>query len=161
MRVPRSEGESVCYRGRMRDKDEVDPFARLENTHRRIEERLADLEHAAGQADLSTMADVLGFFERAGARHHEDEEKSLFPRLRRHAALAPLLTSLEGEHRAHEEAREGVARDCEGAADCPTLVAAAARLCAVYRAHIVREEKELFPAARAALDEATLRQIAT
>jgi hemerythrin-like domain-containing protein len=138
--------------------DAGDPFARLLNTHRRIEERLAELEQAAGQADLATMADVLGFFERAGARHHEDEERSLFPRLRQVADLAPLLTTLEQEHRDHEAARATLeAAHAQGA---DAVAPAVDRFCTLYRAHIAREEVELFPAARAALDEPTKEAIA-
>jgi hemerythrin-like domain-containing protein len=136
----------------------VDPFERLTNTHRRIEERLAELEHAAGQADLSTMADVLGFFDRAGARHHEDEERSLFPRLRGDAHIAPLLTALEAEHREHDDARAALqAAHAEGA---HAVGPAVERFCSLYRAHIEREEKELFPAARAALDDGAKREMA-
>jgi hemerythrin-like domain-containing protein len=143
----------------MGDMDDLDPFARLLNTHRRIEERLAALEHAAGQADLATMADVLGFFDRAGARHHEDEERSLFPRLRDVPALAPLVASLEEEHRAHEAARVDLEKaQAAGGAGVRLAVQGFASL---YRAHIAREETELFPAARAALDEPTQHAIAT
>ena len=155
--------------------DDRDPFARLENTHRRIEERLATLERAASELDgvermgaLGDVYDVVRFFARAAARHHEDEEASLFPRLARVTELAPLLTSLEAEHRAHDAAYTELAALVDAfpsdvgpeRADEVRLAALARRLSEIYRAHIDREERELFPAARRALDAATCAAMA-
>ncbi len=152
-----------------------DPFARLENTHRRIEERLATLERAASELDgvermraLDDVYDVVAFFARAAARHHEDEEKSLFPRLAAVADLEPLVRSLADEHREHDAVYGEIAA-LVGAfptdvgperADEARLAALARRLSDVYRAHIDREEKELFPAARRALDAAACEEMA-
>ena len=65
----------------------------LERSHRRLEERLADLTRAAGdivreraEAGAIEQVDaVLDYLERSAARHETDEEESLFLRLRRHA----------------------------------------------------------------------------
>jgi hemerythrin-like domain-containing protein len=127
--------------------DETDPFARLERTHRRIEERLAALE--AGEADA---ADVIEWLDRSAARHHDDEERSLFPRLAADAAFATILAALGDEHRALDAATRALAAS---PAD-PTL---AARLNDLYRAHIDREERELFPRARAALTAVVIEEI--
>jgi hemerythrin-like domain-containing protein len=152
----------------MRDEAEHDPFARLENTHRRIEERLLELEAAAprlvdpaerAQA-LEIVHDVLGFFERAGARHHDDEELSLFPRLVGNAELVPVLRALEDEHRTHDAAYAALADGVRAGVDPATLGALVARLATIYRAHIAREEAELFPRARAALDPETAAAVA-
>src|SRR4051812_20458310 len=83
-----------------------DPFEQLERSHRRLEERLEDLVAIAREArnaavDVDAVRDVAGFFARAVRRHEEDEELSLFPRLREHAELVPLLDRLAAEHREH------------------------------------------------------------
>lgn len=152
------------------------PFARLENTHRRIEERLATLERAASELDgvermraLDDVYDVVAFFARAAARHHEDEEKSLFPRLKTVTELAPILRALVEEHHDHDAVYGEVAALVRAfptdvgpeRADEVRLAALARRLSEVYRAHIEREEKELFPAARRVLDAAACEEMAT
>jgi hemerythrin-like domain-containing protein len=159
--------------------DDRDPFARLENTHRRIEERLATLERAASELDtvermraLDDVYDVVRFFSRAAARHHEDEEISLFPRLARLACateLAPLLAALEAEHRAHDAVYAELSALVASfpsdvgpeRSDEVRLATLARQLSEVYRAHIDREERELFPAARRALDEAACAEMAS
>ena len=110
---------------------------------------------------------MVAFFERAGARHHEDEELSLFPRLRAVAHLAPLLATLEEEHRLHESVYAELSKLVQGfgdegpeAADERRLHALAKQLADVYRAHILREEEELFPAARASLAANVLEEVA-
>src|SRR5579884_1113299 len=122
-----------------------DPFAMLERSHRRLEERLADLE----TADEGIARDVAEFFDRAVRRHEDDEERSLFPRLSGHEAL---LAALSAEHRAHErlhaELRDIIAHWDDKKSQLPDLVK---RLRKAYDEHILREERELFPAARAVL----------
>jgi hemerythrin-like domain-containing protein len=154
--------------------DETDPFARLERTHQRIEERLVTLEQAVvAVADsarrmeaLEDIYEVVDFFGRAAKRHHDDEEQSLFPRLRAAGALLPLLAALAEEHRQHDAAlAELVAVVDAWGDDGPDLAtearlpALARHLAEVYRAHIAREERELFPAARAALPAQVIEDI--
>lgn len=154
--------------------DARDPFARLENTHRRIEERLATLERAAAELDgvermraLDDVYDVVRFLARGAVRHHEDEEVSLFPRLAT-SELAPIVASLAEEHRTHDAVYAELAALVRSfpadygpeRADEARLAALARRLSDVYRAHIDREERELFPAARRALDAVTCAAIA-
>jgi hemerythrin-like domain-containing protein len=130
-----------------------DPFEMLLRCHRRLEETLAALATPTRQ----TLDEALHFFDRALARHEADEEQSLFLRLAAVPSLAPLLDRLTVQHR-------------DGAAlidELRALVAAAkpseSRLAQVikalgeaYGAHILVEERELFPAARAVLDDAAI-----
>lgn len=149
-----------------RTSDDLDPFARLHNTHTRIEERLAELSGAAADlgdggkryAAQQTVRDVVGFLARAGRKHVDDEEQTLFPRLRAEASLQPLLVALEAEHGAHNALEQALRSLVDGwgdegpdAAGERQVVVLARQLSDVYRAHIKREEDELFPAARAVL----------
>ena len=154
--------------------DDNDPFVRLESTHRRIEQRLAGIEQAASELDdgalrpdaLGAIYDVMGFMARGAVRHHEDEERSLFPRLRAVPELADLLTALEAEHRLHDAVYAELAAfvrawpdegpDRAGEAHLRALVR---RLCEVYAAHIQREERELFPVARRTLGAETVAEM--
>lgn len=156
--------------------DPVDPFAQLERSHRRLEERLADLQAAAreaegtGRADVALLRDVADFFARAVKRHEDDEERSLFPRLAHDASLVGIGARLAAEHRDHEvlHARLDRAVDAIDRADGPPeekaaiaeLVLVSDALAAAYRTHVEAEERALFPAARAALDAGALEAIA-
>src|SRR3954469_19594258 len=87
------------------------PFAMLRSSHRRLEDRLLDLEAAAEDIDdpelspaaLEACESVISFFGRQVARHEEDEERSLFPRLGGFPELASVLAALAEEH---EEQRQ-------------------------------------------------------
>ncbi len=128
-----------------------DPFEMLERCHRRLEETLA----ALGGATPSRQAldEALGFIDRAMARHERDEEESLFPRLARVPQLAGLLDRLTIQHR-DQTALVDELRELMDAPrpDEARLADVVARLDAAYRAHLAVEERELFPAAKAALD---------
>ncbi len=154
--------------------DDNDPFVRLENTHRRIEQRLATLEQAASELDdsalrpdaLRAIYNVMGFMERGAVRHHEDEERSLFPRLRGATALSELIAVLEEEHRAHAALYAELAAHVRGwpdeGPDRPGeahLRALVRRVAEAYAAHIQREERELFPAARSVLGADARREM--
>jgi hemerythrin-like domain-containing protein len=126
-----------------------DPFEMLERCHRRLEETLDRLRTPSRQA----LDEALAFVDRAVKRHEDDEEQSLFPRLARVPQLAGLLDRLTIQHRDQtalvEELRAllGEARPDEA-----RLRDVVERLDAAYRQHINIEERELFPAAKAALD---------
>ena len=149
-----------------------DPFEQLERSHRRLEERLEDLTAIAREArnaaaDVDAIRDVAGFFARAVRRHEEDEEGSLFPRLRERAELGPLLDRLATEHREHlalhaklDGLVEKLHRRPDDAPAIAELGVVAEALVDAYRAHVSDEESTLFPAARVALDEAQLDAIA-
>ena len=124
-----------------------DPFEMLLRCHRRLEEEL----HALAIGPTRAQAEVaIGFIDRALRRHEDDEEQSLFPRLRAPelASLAPLLTALHEQHR--EQA--ALVEQLRAAVDPLAIEAAATALQAAYANHIVAEENELFPAAQHALN---------
>jgi hemerythrin-like domain-containing protein len=121
----------------------------LERCHRRLEETLATLATPSRQA----LDEALAFIDRAVRRHEDDEEQSLFPRLARVPQLAPLLDRLTVQHRDQtalvEELRALLA---DARPDEGRLRDVVTRLSDAYRQHIKMEERELFPAAKAALD---------
>lgn len=126
-----------------------DPFEMLERCHRRLEETLEMLRTPTRQ----TLDEALAFIDRAVRRHEDDEEQSLFPRLSRVPQLAGLLDRLTVQHRDQtalvDELRAQLAAAAPDDAQIRDVVA---RLDAAYRQHINIEERELFPAAKAALD---------
>ena len=99
------------------------------------------------------LDEALAFIDRAVRRHEDDEEQSLFPRLSRVPQLAGLLDRLTVQHRDQtaivDELRAQLAAATPDDAQLADIVA---RLDAAYRQHINIEERELFPAAKAALD---------
>jgi hemerythrin-like domain-containing protein len=137
-----------------------DPVARLANTHRRMDGELRALEVAARTGDAQGLDLGLEFFATAAKRHHEDEEASLFPRLRGEADLVPLLDALTAEHRAHEEARREIEGLVRGSGDAREIEASVARFVAMVRGHIEREDRELLPAAERTLDAETRAAVA-
>jgi len=130
------------------------PFDMLLQSHRRLRERLADLEGAVSQlpdADaLAIIDDVLGFLERAVARHERDEEESLFPRLAHLPELRPVMADLVAEHR-EKERLAGELELALQAKDERAIREMVSALLAAHIRHIDREEGELFPAAQKAL----------
>jgi len=121
----------------------------LERCHRRLEETLESLAEPSRQA----LDEALMFIDRSVKRHEDDEEKSLFPRLVRVPQLAPLLDRLTVQHRDQAAAIEDLRALLEGPRLDPVLAREVVRrLREAYAEHITLEEKELFPAARAALD---------
>ena len=128
-----------------------DPFEMLERCHRRLEETLATL--LGPSPSRQALDEALAFIDRAVKRHEDDEEQSLFPRLSRVPQLAGLLDRLTIQHRDQTALVEEL-RAQLGAAkpDEARLRDVVERLDAAYRQHINIEERELFPAAKAALD---------
>lgn len=139
------------------------PLELLERSHRRLDERLAELQQAVsavvrqrgGPADLAIIESVTEFLERAVLRHEEDEEVSLFPRLRGIASLSALLDDLATEHMLHRHLVKQLRSMVVGwpptgpdAADGASLVVLVNELARAYRGHMEREERELLPVAR-------------
>jgi len=153
-------GGKVVRNGASRREDGLEM---MERSHRRLEERVVDLQRAAeaivrersDTTDLEQVDSVLAFLEKSAARHESDEEESLFPRLRRHGELVPLMSDLEHEHDQHRQLvaqlralRSGWAPGGPDAGDGAALAISANELARAYRAHIEREERELMPFAR-------------
>lgn len=154
--------------------NQTDPFARMEQTHRRIEERLAGLSRAAGElADgarrmeaLDEIYDTTGWFARGGARHVADEEQTLFPHLRGKPECAALLAALEAEHAEHQALEKelgtlvgGWREEGPEVSDERRVAELAEKLGELYRVHIEREEKELFPMARRLLAPSVIEEM--
>ena len=148
-----------------------DPLGMLAACHRRIERQLATLdrlqrhlpEHGCDADARVGATAILKYFDAAAPNHHADEEKSLFPRLRkRHANAGALIDDLESDHvtlaaswRRLRPLLAGIAAG-NRANLSPKQVA---ELRAAYAAHIAREEGELIPFAARALDAEAMREI--
>jgi len=146
------------------------PVEHLMACHRRIEQRLDTLTAAAGHLEndreraLEAIGKSIQFLDSNGAMHTDDEESSLFPRLRPKLSPEELayVDSLESQHRQAEalygELKQLVARaspDVQQYRDC------AERLREFYRAHIQSEDEILTSLARRSLTENELAQISS
>lgn len=145
-----------------------DPLGLLSDCHRRIEKFLAQLirvtEEAQGnpltEAQAEALAVALRYFAKAAPLHTQDEEVSLFPRLREtgqetaQAALIALET-LEADHReadiAHAEVDSLGSRWLQEGRLSPKeagrLLTRLRELQALYARHIAVEDTQVFPLA--------------
>lgn len=144
------------------------PFEMLLACHQRVERMLGLLErlaaHVAAQgADgnaRQAAQDVMRYFDIAGPAHHEDEERHLFPRLAAAGgAAAALAARLHEEHlaMARQWARVRAALAGIAAGEAGVDSSAWPAFAALYRAHIVAEEGQAYPAARALVDDTALQ----
>lgn len=153
----------------------TDPIGLLVDCHRRIERFLGVLSEVAAQTrggklsdeQRTALATALNYFRDAAPKHTEDEERTLFPRLRRlagpqiSAALAR-VEELERDHARADKAHAEVERlgrawlnsGSLSGRESAALSALLADLAGLYREHIAIEEREVFPAAAAALSGA-------
>ncbi len=150
--------------------DFTDPLRLLVHCHERIEAQLAALERAAAilrAGDRQSLPRVFGAIDAAcahfaipGVKHTEDEEISLFPRLREHGGSAgedalAVMAELESQHRTaeklHVEFDEFVSSlPRDGSADTRELDCFSelvTELTALYRPHILLENNFVFPIA--------------
>ena len=157
--------------------DFSDPLGVLSDCHRRVEHFLHLLirvtEEARGGELRSEQRDALEvalrYFEEAAAKHTDDEEESVFPRLRaaqrpRSAEALVIIDALTQDHkvaRARHAEVETLAH--RWLADGHLTPAAAGELAALlhdlstmYRRHIAIEDEELIPLARQILDASAL-----
>jgi iron-sulfur cluster repair protein YtfE (RIC family) len=168
--------------GAKRESDFTDPIGMLGDCHRRIEMFLNVLVSVAEQArgaalnqeQRGALETALRYFREAAPKHTADEEESLFPRLRQleNAELQPVMArikSLEAEHVSADKSHSEVddlgrawldngALPPDQAARFQTLVL---QLRDLYRTHIAIEDKEVFPAAAAALAISDRKAIGT
>ncbi|MDP3700069.1 MAG: hemerythrin domain-containing protein [Hylemonella sp.] len=148
------------------------PYEMLAACHERVQRslellgRLLDYVGKNGHdaQTRSAAADVLRYFDLAAPLHHQDEELHVFPLLlaQGDAALREQVLQLQAEHRQMEALwatlRQPLLRWREdGATESvnATLRETAARFARLYAGHIPNEESLVFPAARAAMSEAT------
>ncbi len=154
-----------------------DPIGMLKDCHRRIEHFLQILcvvaERAAGRAmteeEATAVKSALHYFRHGGERHTEDEEESLFPRLRAESTAGALeeLSGLENDHRdaygLHAAAdtlyTAWIAFGSISADDEQRLLLIAKRLKYLYEEHIQVEEKIVFPRAAEMLDSQAIADI--
>lgn len=144
------------------------PLGLLSDCHRRIENFLGVLlkvaDDAAGQPLTASQREAievsLRYFSVAAPRHTQDEENSLFPRMRHsqdldvRTAMAK-IDALEADHRradaAHAEvddlARRWLNNGSLDPAETSRLTDVLKRLRMLYQEHIQIEDKEIFPLA--------------
>jgi hemerythrin-like domain-containing protein len=151
-----------------------DPLGMLRDCHRRIENFLRVLCHVAEtRSDGALSADeraavesALEYFRTGGPRHTQDEEESLFPRLREagNSADFEAVTELETEHGEADSLhaavdrlfRAWIASGSLSETERQALLSAAGRLQTLYAGHIQVEEAVVFPRAAAVLDAKTI-----
>lgn len=151
--------------------DFSDPTGLLSDCHRRIEMFLRSLQRVAEGVDSPLTNDArtaletaLRYFHDAAPKHTQDEEESLFPRLREihlpeiESALST-LNALEGDHRRadalHAEVH-ALGVQCLDKGQLPRQDADRFRqavndLGSIYSQHIHIEDNVVFPAAKRAL----------
>jgi hemerythrin-like domain-containing protein len=154
-----------------------EPLAFLRACHRRIEERIQILERAvAAFAEpghpqwleaMDAVQMAFAYFEESGRRHAEDEERSLFPRLRRVDGCGDVLDALERDHREEDALRHelgAIARGLREPNETPVAVARLPEIVAAFgrhfRAHIRTEEEQVLPRAERLLSAEDLAAIA-
>jgi pyridoxamine 5'-phosphate oxidase len=162
--------------------DFTDPLRLLVHCHERIEAQLTALERAAEiirAGDPRSLTRVFGAIDGAiahfavpGVKHTEDEEISLFPRLREHGGPAgedvcTAMAELESQHRSaeqlHSEFDAFVATlPRDGSADARELDCfggLVASLTTLYRPHIMLENNFVFPVAARVLPAAEIQTL--
>lgn len=162
------------------------PIGLLGDCHRRIErflDTLIRVTEVIGSEPLSDEArnaleTALRYFRDAGPMHTEDEEESLFPRLRQIASgsdenadkATQALAIVERLHTDHEKAdKRHLAIDAIGrrwleAGQLPADEVQQLRhelrdLRAFYTAHLAAEDDELFPLSESLLSQSQLNQM--
>jgi hemerythrin-like domain-containing protein len=152
-----------------------EPLEHLVACHDRILSRVATLERVASsfetqpEAAVAALESAVRFLDTSGRLHTDDEEESVFPRLRERASAEEreYLDSLEAQHDEKErvfaelktlahELREAITP--ERTAKYRLL---AGRLCELYRAHIASENDVLMDLGRRKLGEDELAAILT
>lgn len=159
------------------ESDFTDPVGVLRDCHRRIERFLRVLRTLGDEADggplpaerRKALETSLRYFREGAPRHVEDEEASLFPRLRRHndAKVASALATVERLEKDHATVdpwhREldalGNSWLEQGAPDPESIMQfrkLTAQLSRLYEEHIRVEDDELFPFAASTLPQPEL-----
>lgn len=162
--------------------DFKDPLGLLVHCHERIEAQLRSLERAAeilSAGDKQSLPQIFlavdvacAHFAIAGVKHTEDEEVSLFPRLREQGGSAgqdalAAMSELESQHRSAESLhaqfdelvgnlrRDGSAEEKE----LDRFGDMVAELTALYRPHILLENNMVFPVAARVLPVSAIQAL--
>jgi hemerythrin-like domain-containing protein len=155
-----------------------DPIGMLTDCHRRIESFLGILNAVAERArgrgltgeERDAVQAALQYFRTGGQRHTADEEESLFPRLRKSAAVSfEDIDRLENDHREANDLHGSVERlystwiESGGLSSDDTLqlLSETARLKQLYSDHILVEETIVFARALQVLDSHAIAAIGT
>lgn len=157
-----------------------EPLGLLSDCHRRIERFLGSMLAVARQfdggeldaANRNVLEQGIRYFSTSAQRHTEDEEASLFPRLRacqdgRAAEVMATLAALEADHREAEErhaavdrlVRRWLERGKLPEEDTRALIDHLEALSAAYARHIGIEDHELFPVAGELLPASDLEAV--
>ena len=154
-----------------------DPIGMLTDCHHRIEQFLHILfvvvVRAAGRTltgeETAAVQSALQYFRVGGQRHTEDEEVSLFPRLRAEFAteIFEELGRLENDHRHANDLHSTVetlylawiAAGLLSPEEEERLLSATKQLQQLYKEHIQVEEKIVFPRAVEVMDTQTIATI--
>lgn len=151
------------------------PIEHLVACHRRIEQRLDTLVNVAAHLEsdrvpaLEAIAKSLHFLDTSGVLHTEDEESSLFPRLRPKLSVSEVafIDSLESQHDEAEAMYaklKQLASDLNQAIKPSHLVLGRYRDCAeqlrdLYRKHIRIEDELLTALVKRSLNKWDLMEI--
>jgi hemerythrin-like domain-containing protein len=168
--------------GRPHVPDFADPLGLMSHCHRKIEGYLKGMM-AAGEMlrggrgrDVDEAFRLIDaarqHFTARGPKHTQDEETSLFPRLREHGGgeaedALSALAELEGEHRAAERVHAGfdslidrLPHDGSAPAeDLDRYAELVAALESIYRPHILVEDEIVFPVAARVIPTGVLAMI--
>jgi hemerythrin-like domain-containing protein len=107
-------------------------------------------------ARLAAAREYVELFFAETVRHFSDEEEALFPAYARRAGQTPLLRRILSEHmQLHGLVRALRAEAAGGEVQAESL----RRLGDLLHGHVRVEERELFPAIEAALDDEELRSL--
>lgn len=154
-----------------------DPIGMLKDCHRRIERFLGILFQVCRRAQGRALSDeerqaveaALHYFTQSGPRHNDDEEQSVFPRLRTGEVRAPVaeVERLEAEHHEatahHDEVAllysKWVADGNLNSEDESRLLLRTEQLQSLYEEHIRIEEEVVFPHAAALFNQEMLGKI--
>lgn len=161
--------------------DFSEPLVMMRKCHRKIENILAGLERASLAIEseseetrleaFSVLRLAVAHFNGPAVKHTEDEEVSLFPRLRKHntpevkEALA-ILAQLEEQHRTKETVQKQfkyivlmLPDKRVSINDSMQIKRVVSHLCELYRPHIRVEDELIFPLAEKILSSNELREI--
>ena len=157
-----------------------DPLGLLSDCHRRIEKFLAQMIHITETArggpldeiQSEALAVALRYFARAAPLHTQDEETSLFPRLRDTAELEArdalaALDALEADHReadiGHAETdslgRRWLQEGTLSPEEAGRLLTVLRALQTLYTHHIAVEDTRVFPLAGKLLESPALTEV--